>query len=342
MAEDGLTIPTARFRSSATQADARRQDYASHMSGSWQAELTDDDSRHVIETTSWNLGEMVVTLNDFPARRVARTRQQAYADQLDHYYIHLPLATAGLHVESDDDRVTVPSGEPILMDLSRPFDTYQGAGRSLQAFMPREVLDELLPRPRDLHAMPLRGAAAGLVSDLLKSLVVRLPGMSSAEATSVAKGAMYMVAASLAPCHDTLERAQPAIESTLLRQACRFIELHLTEPQLGPDMLCAALKISRASLFRMFESYGGVARHIKERRLIRIHGVLGAASGRQSLARIAEDHGFKSATHFSREFRSQFGYSPKDALPSAAPTSLAPTATAHDGSLAAWLRPLRG
>ena len=339
-------VPSARFHAPVPPGPARREQYRAHMSGSWKAELLDDGSEHVLESTAWNLGEMVVTLNDFPARRVVRSEAMARADQLDHYYVHVPLSDDGLTLDAGDgEQLAVPTGAPLLMDLGRAYEVREGAGRSLQAVMPREVLDEMLPCPRDLHATRLQGAAASILADLLRSLMTRLPAMPAAEAASVAKGTMHLVAASLAPTPDALERARPAIESSLLRQACRYIEMHLKEPELGTAQICAALKVSRATLYRLFVPYGGVANHVKERRLVRIHGVISAPGQRRSLALIAEDHGFKSAAQFSRAFRQQFGYSPSDVASArqTAKTPSTPTAQSPRGeSLAGWLRPLRG
>jgi AraC-like DNA-binding protein len=36
-------------------------------------------------------------------------------------------------------------------------------------------------------------------------------------------------------------------------------------------------------------------------------------AGRAYLGRLADDYGFTSASHFSRVFREQFGYSPREA-----------------------------
>jgi AraC-like DNA-binding protein len=344
MDEVPSSVPSAVFDASSDVGESRREHYAAHMSGSWKAELLDEGAGHVIEARSWDLGGMVVTLNDFPARRVARSQAMTRSDQLDHYYVQLPLAIGGMRLDVDGNPIASPVGAPILMDLSRPFDTYHGAGRLITAFMPREVFDELLPSPRDVHGMRLQGAAAGMLADLLQSLTERLPTMSAGEAASVAKGTMHLVAASLTPTSDTLERARPAIESSLLRQACRYIELHLKDADLGTLPICAAMKISRATLYRLFESYGGVANHIKERRLIRIHGLLTAPDQRRSLALIADDHGFKDASHFSRAFRRHFGYTPSEApahqVIGASPPSAA--GESYGESLAEWLQPLRG
>jgi AraC-like DNA-binding protein len=64
-------------------------------------------------------------------------------------------------------------------------------------------------------------------------------------------------------------------------------------------------------LFRIFEREGGVANYVRDRRLLRVHALLAAPDQRRYLSRIAEDHGFTSATHFSRAFRAKFGYAPR-------------------------------
>jgi transcriptional regulator GlxA family with amidase domain len=55
-----------------------------------------------------------------------------------------------------------------------------------------------------------------------------------------------------------------------------------------------------------------VAQYIKERRLARVHEILSQSSERPHIARLAESHGFKSAAHFSKAFREQFGYSARE------------------------------
>jgi AraC-like DNA-binding protein len=346
-ADAPATVPCAHFRTASRHlgADAKKR-YAAHMSGSWKASLVDDRTAHAMDSTVWNLGEMVMTVNDFPARRVTRTARLTRSDQLDHYYVHLPLGAGGMRVAADerDDEILVPAGVPVMMDLTRPFDTLQGDGHSTQIFMPRETLDELLPAPRDLHATPLQGAAAALLADLLQSLTRRLPSMEKAEAAEVAKSAMHLVAASLAPNSRTIASARPAMEASLLRQACRYVDLHLHEEDLGAQQICTAFKMSRATLYRMFEPYGGVSSHVKERRLVRAHAAICDASRPRALYLIAEDHGFKSAAQFSRAFREHFGYSPSESGGSA-PCEANPVGSegsSKGASLAEWLKPLRG
>ena len=90
------------------------------------------------------------------------------------------------------------------------------------------------------------------------------------------------------------------------------MEDHLAEEDLGADSICAHFRISRSTLYRLFEAEGGVLNYLQDRRLVRIHGLLASPTQRCYLGRIAADNGFKSATHFSRAFRAKFGYSPRE------------------------------
>ena len=318
-----------------------RERYHERVGGAWRAEFTDGGAGHAFESTVWNLGAMVVARNAFPARHVIRTHERARVDQLDHY--HLQVASSTLRIDANGERLIVPAGAPLFLDLSQPADMQNDEGQSIQVFIPRDSLDELLPGPRGLHATSPQGANGGLVADLLRSLVGRLPAMTIAEGNDAAKATMQLIAASVAPTPRTLERARPALEASLLRQACRYIELHLDDPGLGPLSICNALCISRASLYRLFESYGGVAAHIMERRLHRIHETISQREQRRPLARISEEHGFKSAAHFSRAFRRQFGYAPSEVRASGnAVATTARVTEAAPADLSAWLRPLRG
>jgi AraC-like DNA-binding protein len=302
-----------------------------------------DADQAFADSTAWNLGEMVIVREVCPQQSIRRSHQMARADQMDHYQILVSFSGAGISIDADGHQLGAARGEPVVLDLARPAELVLGAGTSVQAFVPREMLDELLPGPRDLHAARLTGASATVLAEHLRSLTTCLPEMTAAQAPHAVTATLHMVAASLASTPQTPQRTRPPIESPLLRQACRYIDLHLKEPGLSVADLCVAMKVSRATLYRMFEAYGGVSNHIRERRLARIRGVLCEGRGRRSLARIAEDHGFENPAHFSRAFRQQYGHCPSDAAATdSGGRSLAATMASAADPLAQWLRSLRG
>ena len=78
-------------------------------------------------------------------------------------------------------------------------------------------------------------------------------------------------------------------------------------PELSPDWLALKLEISRASLYRLFASHGGIMRYVQERRLLAVQAALSDPLETRRLSRLAADLGFKSEAHFSRSFRARFG-----------------------------------
>lgn len=94
-----------------------------------------------------------------------------------------------------------------------------------------------------------------------------------------------------------------------------YIQQHLSDPALGPDTLCKELKISRATLYRIFANEGGVARYIDKLRLQRcFDSLLDAPRRRGEVRRIAEAWGFHEASSFNRKFRRHYNIAPSDCL----------------------------
>ncbi|MDM0115431.1 helix-turn-helix domain-containing protein [Variovorax sp. J22R133] len=293
------------------------------------------------DVSIWQFGPVLLSDSVFGPRSQSRTLKNARADQVDHY--RLILQTQGeLRLDADGRRFRVEAGELVISDMSRAegYETTRGA--NIVMFVPREMLDEALPRSVDLHGAVPRGATARMLVDHLRALARVAPELQPQETAALARATVNLLAASLTPSAQTLDHARPTVESTLLRQACRYIDLHLSEPDLSAEALSIFFKVSRSTLYRLFEPLGGVSHYLKERRLARIHAVLSSSGQRQYLGRIAEDHGFKSTTHFSRAFRQQYGYSPHEVRQrglGAVPESAA--SRAGQAAFDKWLRSLR-
>ena len=90
-----------------------------------------------------------------------------------------------------------------------------------------------------------------------------------------------------------------------------FIEKNLKCNWLGAGRISQELKLSRATLFRHLEEYGGVNRYIVSRRLSRAYRDLSEAQPVRGVVKaIAERWGFSSQAHFSRVFKEEFDVSP--------------------------------
>ena len=95
----------------------------------------------------------------------------------------------------------------------------------------------------------------------------------------------------------------------------RYVDAHLGDPDLGPARIAAVFGVSRASVFRAFESTGGVAQTIVQRRMAHAFDTLSTAEASRGLIKsVAFASGYDDPAHFCRVFRRHLGVSPGDVV----------------------------
>src|SRR5581483_5417153 len=155
-----------------------------------------------------------------------------------------------------------------------------------------------------------------------------------------------MIAGAWSSLGETRAEVGAAVRATARRAVRDYIDKHLTDEGLTPELLVRVFRMSRATLYRLFVEDGGVAGYILGRRLDRCRALLAADLARgRTLAEIAFDHGFTSEAHFSHAFRRRFGMAPRDAR-GAGPASLPPpgggSAAVEAQAISDWIATLRG
>ncbi|GAB2875583.1 helix-turn-helix domain-containing protein [Paraburkholderia jirisanensis] len=339
-------IPYVRFDSKDVPPDDRLDYWQGSLSNvctlSFPKELT--AAGFTASNEMWLLGDMMLSRRECSPHILHRSERSIKLDQLDHYKIHFRVGhSANTDMMAGRRFVHVNAGESVLTDMARPELVHVDGGTTIAVIIPRDRLDALLPRPVDLHGVVLNGACSVLLATYLATLTETINGLAREQLPGVTQATLQLLAATITPTVDTLALARPIVEATLMRQIRHFIETNLERPGLSPELTCVHFKISRSALYRMFEPLGGVASFIKERRLYNIHALLTSSERRPHLHRLAEMHGFKTAAHFSRAFREQFGYSARE-LFAASPQRPVhiPVTGGPRYSMDRWLHLLRG
>jgi AraC-like DNA-binding protein len=99
----------------------------------------------------------------------------------------------------------------------------------------------------------------------------------------------------------------------LLPRIRTYIEEHLMEPDLSPEVIARAHHISVRYLHKLFQNDGTtVSQWVRRRRLEACRVELGRSHRRFTVAAVANRWGFGSASHFSRTFRGAYGMSPRE------------------------------
>ena len=221
------------------------------------------------------------------------------AGEVHFYPYSTSVRTIGRHVRQTTAYVPFelvgynPSKYPTHMGLSAT----SASGRIVNSALAL-LLDGLKQSPAD-DAILAAHAFAGLIRGFLSN-AKELPGES----------------------HELFKRAR--------REALRsFIRNHISDENLGVEMVCAAFGASRATVYREFEEEGGVARYIQGLRLESAQLDLSMSSGRRgTVSEIARRYAFPDTCSFTRAFRRQFGAPPSEFLVQAASEAAPPSSPA--------------
>lgn len=177
--------------------------------------------------------------------------------------------------------------------------------------LPRLMVAEHLPILHEAHGLMfgLDTTAGRLLAGFMHSLRETLPTAIAADAPILSQalfGLLQVLVAKGDP------QSLDAREGTL-KALQRHIDRNLGNPELGVSNICAKYRMSRATLYRLFQHQGGVRGYILRRRLRACFMALSAESQmKRGVFDIALEYGFTSPSHFTTRFRDEFGMRPSE------------------------------
>ncbi|WP_174991119.1 MULTISPECIES: helix-turn-helix domain-containing protein [Pandoraea] len=271
-----------------------------------------------VEGRLWlsRVGELLIGKSTLSAQRYERSRRLVLSSGLDLYIVSL-FVSGGLVGDCDGVSVSVRAGDILVLDLSRVARMQVDPGSTATIFLPRQKIDKAIPG-RDLHGAVLDAAIpiVRLLVSLINGMVDEAPALAgeAAAATEASLLALFADAVANRPSVN-LESDDSVVSRVLRRGVLDYIDANLTSPELRPELIIEKFRVSRAHLYRIFASDGGVASVIRDRRLDVAYRalVLGGGSLDQSITRVAYELAFSGSNHFLRAFRARFGITPSEA-----------------------------
>ena len=224
------------------------------------------------------------------------------------YYVVFQLVGTSRMEQCKSEAVLQP-GDFTLIDSGRPCRfLFDGNSINLNLHIPRVLLDARQDRSVPPLATRMGGSAGLLAGELLRLAFDRASTLSPAEATSVRDA---ILALAFAPGVSGVRQGLSAASVTTVRN---FISSHLADSALSPTMIAEAHGISLRKLQRLFSAEGEtVADIIRRARLGRCARDLADMELRgTSVTEICYRWGFSDSAHFSRAFKAEYGYSPKE------------------------------
>ncbi len=245
-----------------------------------------------------------------------RDALRSYRDGLDS--VMFQVFTRGGVRKSDEAGCLAPRYALIGFDLTQPVSNINSEFDLISIIFPRAELSARGVQPSSIHLKVLEGTSglAALTSHMILDLQKNLTSMDVQEAAFSTRAAIDLIA----ECYSGEVRRDggaQAHRNALLLRAREIIQSRIAASEtVDTASLLDALPCSRATLYRSFEPFGGVAsfiRLVKLRRALRAIARPSAEAGTRKLGEIAAQCGFHSDAHFSRSFRKEFGMSPSEA-----------------------------
>ena len=176
----------------------------------------------------------------------AQTRSiaQISVDKMQSYCFHV-LADGGAETSTGAyPRRSVHQSRPgiLALDMSQPMSMSRHASQVRALFLPRAVVESVLPQAQALHGRvlefdatsPAKPSMANAIADALDRLR-RLDAMSAADARQRLVDSGQLIAAAFAQRYRLSGNIEAAEKAASFGQARRYIEAHLYDPDLTPD-----------------------------------------------------------------------------------------------------------
>ncbi|MFK7800204.1 MAG: helix-turn-helix domain-containing protein [Anaerolineae bacterium] len=253
-----------------------------------------------------SLGDLICV--NLRSNRLDVIRQERFISDAREDFFKVNFNLAGTaRLEQDGRQTLLNPGDWVVYDNTRPYrlsfgDDYQ----QLVVLVPRSHFLAKLP---DIHRLTVEGQQAN--SGLGRTAWNYLIGNKTPNDSRTADIVTDLILGSL------LENKKgspnfslsPAAKLVLIKQ---FIQHHLGDSNLGVEMICAHMHISRRYLHHLFKiDEVTVGNYIWQCRLEKTRlDLTSPEANHLTTAEIGYRWGFSSSAHFSRRFKQAFGQSP--------------------------------
>ncbi|WP_443068697.1 helix-turn-helix domain-containing protein [Streptomyces sp. NBC_01361] len=347
--EPGRQLSGTLYTTDSVPTDHRQTYWREALSRTFAAvdiAVSDEVCSGTIRTS--RLGHLKVATVEGGPLWVRRTPQLIARGEEEYLVVKLLVRGVAM-VEQDAREGHLHPGEIVFCDLTRPMRMeFLHPFQTKSLVLPRRLLDLGESDLQRLTATPISPdtTLGSLLSPFLTQLVDTAETYPSATGEVLARHIVDLLTVLAGERLHQEVGDTPSAARVLLPRIQGFIDQHLADPDVTPEVIARAHQISVRYLHRLFETEDvTVGRWIQRRRLQECRRELarGQAAGR-TIAAVAHQWGFTSAAHFSRVFRAAYGMSPaewRDSAALASRTPPSPSGVSRVSEAATALRPRR-
>ncbi|SHI18553.1 helix-turn-helix domain-containing protein [Pollutimonas bauzanensis] len=274
------------------------------------------DFRAKVTSLATATGEMHYTEADgLSAHLTARSIRNASFDELT---LILMLDGQAQCAYDGGEAATITKGGFFLLDGSHPTSLRLSRHAFVQLDLSRPLLESMFPgtppAPAQINSALANSRLAGLLRDHLQQFPRMAAGLDPIEQLALLDASESFALTTIEAAFLMTRRGTQRFSAGLFAAAQRYIRRHLTDPDLDPDAVAAAIACSRSTLYRLFDGNElSVQGYVRELRLQQFLRLLQKDARNVPIYALAQRCGLYDWPNVSRMFRKRFGMSPSDA-----------------------------
>ncbi|WP_406423991.1 helix-turn-helix domain-containing protein [Streptomyces sp. NBC_01589] len=310
-------VPGALNTTDSVPAHRRRAYWREALSqtfGAVDMTVPDEVYSGTIRTTP--LGRLQAVTVDGDCLSALRSRRLVAQGSEDEYVVVKLLDRGIARLEQDGREAHLGPGDVFVYDMARPVRlNLPQSFRTKSLVLPRDVLGLSESELAHVTASPLGPGTplGGLLSPFLTGLVDGAGTYLPRTSELMARNVVDLLGVLADELLGRTSEDTPGGNRALLLRIQAFIDRHIADPDLTPQVIARAHHISLRYLHKLFESEEAtVGRWIQRRRLEECRRDLARQANCSTIAAVAHRWGFTSAAHFSRVFRAAYGMSPRE------------------------------
>lgn len=271
-----------------------------------------DEGLEEAELLSFALDDLRVFRIEVPAHRVSRASRHA-EDELDHCYKLLLQLQGHGRIRQRARQFDLRPGDWSLYDPRVPYSIENQGRTSLLAIqIPRHRLRGLAVSELHTCESPTSGGVglSAVLGSFLRSMSEQLGSLPDESASAVAETTLGLLSTTLA--QQQSEAHEHATLPAVLKARVRLhVQTHWADSSLDITGIAAAMRCSKRHLHRAFEDEPQtLERYLWKTRLTHAKQMLLSDAGGRPIGLVADACGFRSAAHFCRMFKAEFGVPP--------------------------------
>ena len=262
------------------------------------------------EARSWRLGALVAGRYNYEA---AITTSPESGNIEDRVVLRI-YVNGSAHGVIGDRPVQFGPNAVHLLDRSRPYRAISSDVETLIVSVPYETIAYDPSQHNGHHAFAFDTPLGRMLRANLEAIFEAAPAATIEDGHAISSAFLGMLQVILTSNHKD-DGLREKFEESREIGLKRYITDNLCDPALSVEVICAAMGVSRTTLYRIFEPEGGLFQFVRTRRLEgALKELAGNAPRRGLIGAAAARWGYPDQSQFNRLFRAHFGFRPGDVI----------------------------